>query len=65
MGVLNTKVALAKILANFNIENMPYKEIEFGFHSSPVLQTKHPLEITLSKRYSSNNIATKTQNLQQ
>uniref|UniRef100_A0A1I8P7W2 Cytochrome P450 n=1 Tax=Stomoxys calcitrans TaxID=35570 RepID=A0A1I8P7W2_STOCA len=37
MGVLNTQTALAKILANFKIEPMPHKEIEFKFHTVPTL----------------------------
>ncbi|XP_075153327.1 cytochrome P450 6d3-like [Haematobia irritans] len=51
MGIMNVKVALAKILANFNIEPIPHKEVEFIFHTTPVLVPKGPMEITFSKRF--------------
>ncbi|XP_013119454.2 cytochrome P450 6d1 isoform X1 [Stomoxys calcitrans] len=51
MGILNVKVALAKILANFHIEPMPRKEVEFKFHTTPVLIPKDALRIKLSKRF--------------
>ncbi|XP_073826614.1 cytochrome P450 6d3-like [Musca autumnalis] len=50
MGVINVKAALVKILANFNIETQPRKEVEFKFHSTPVLMPKDDLQITISKR---------------
>nr|AAG28563.1 cytochrome P450 6D3 [Musca domestica] len=50
MGVMNTKVALAKILANFNIEPMPHKEAEFQFNTAPVLVPVNGLRVGLSKR---------------
>ncbi|XP_013110655.2 cytochrome P450 6d1 [Stomoxys calcitrans] len=50
MGILNSKAALVKMLANFNIETMPRKEVEFMFHTAPVLVPKDGLHITLSKR---------------
>uniref|UniRef100_A0A1I8P5Q4 Cytochrome P450 n=1 Tax=Stomoxys calcitrans TaxID=35570 RepID=A0A1I8P5Q4_STOCA len=50
MGLVNVKAALAKILANFNIEIMPHKEVEFEFHTAPVLVPKGGLPVTLSKR---------------
>uniref|UniRef100_A0A1L8EGS6 Putative cytochrome p450 6d3-like protein n=1 Tax=Haematobia irritans TaxID=7368 RepID=A0A1L8EGS6_HAEIR len=50
MGTLNVKVALAKILSNFNIEILPRKEVEFKFHSTPVLFPKEDLLITFIKR---------------
>ncbi|XP_005184185.2 cytochrome P450 6d3-like [Musca domestica] len=50
MGVINVKAALVKILANFNIEIQPRKEVEFKFHSTPVLMPKETLKITLTKR---------------
>ncbi|XP_061398669.1 cytochrome P450 6d1-like [Musca vetustissima] len=52
MGVMNAKIALVKILANFNIEEMPRKEVEFVFHSAPVLVPKEGLRIKMSKRMS-------------
>ncbi|XP_061394949.1 cytochrome P450 6d1-like [Musca vetustissima] len=51
MGIINVKAALVKILANFNIETQPRKEIEFKFHSTPVLMPKEGLKITLVKKY--------------
>ncbi|XP_059222053.1 cytochrome P450 6d1 [Stomoxys calcitrans] len=51
MGVLNTQTALAKILANFKIEPMPHKEIEFKFHTVPTLVPKDDLRVNLSKRW--------------
>lgn len=50
MGIMNVKVALAKILANFNIESMARKEVEFQFHTAPVLVPKDGLRVTLSQR---------------
>ncbi|XP_059222051.1 cytochrome P450 6d1-like [Stomoxys calcitrans] len=50
MGIVNSKTALVKVLANFNIEPMPRKEIEFVFHTAPVLVPKDGLNIPLSKR---------------
>lgn len=50
MGVINVKVALAKILANFNIEPMKRKEVEYKFHTSPVLVPVDGLKVGLSKR---------------
>ncbi|XP_061395496.1 cytochrome P450 6d1 [Musca vetustissima] len=51
MGVINSKVALAKILANFNIQPMPRKEVEFKFHTAPVLVPVNGLNVGLSKRW--------------
>ncbi|XP_073826612.1 cytochrome P450 6d1-like [Musca autumnalis] len=51
MGVLNVKVALVKILANFNVQQLPRKEVEFRFHTTPVLLPKGGLSITIKKRY--------------
>lgn len=51
MGVINVKVALAKILANFNIEPMKRKEVEYKFHTSPVLVPVDGLKVGLSKRW--------------
>ncbi|XP_073822364.1 cytochrome P450 6d1 [Musca autumnalis] len=50
MGVINSKVALAKILANFKIAPMPRKEVEFKFHIAPVLVPINGLNVGLSKR---------------
>ncbi|XP_075153331.1 cytochrome P450 6d3-like [Haematobia irritans] len=50
MGVVNVKAALAKILANFNIQTVAHKEVEFKFHSAPVLVPKDPLNVSFSKR---------------
>ncbi|XP_075153332.1 cytochrome P450 6d1-like [Haematobia irritans] len=50
MGMVNVKAVLAKILMNFNIQNMPQKEVEFQFHSAPVLVPKNGLLVTFSKR---------------
>lgn len=44
------KVALVKILSNFNIEPMARQEIEFKFNSTPVLVPKNGLKIKLKKR---------------
>ncbi|XP_073817645.1 cytochrome P450 6d1-like [Musca autumnalis] len=51
MGVMNVKIALVKILANFNIAEMPRKEVEFVFHQAPVLIPKNGLRVQLSKRF--------------
>ncbi|XP_075153338.1 cytochrome P450 6d1-like [Haematobia irritans] len=51
MGVVNVKLALAKILANFNIEAMPRKEVEYKFHTAPVLVSRDGLKVRLSKRW--------------
>ncbi|XP_061395484.1 cytochrome P450 6d3-like, partial [Musca vetustissima] len=51
MEVMNSKVALAKILANFNIEPMPRKEAEFKFNTAPVLVPVNGLNVGLSKRW--------------
>lgn len=51
MGVVNVKVALAKILANFNIEAMKRKEVEYKFHTAPVLIPIDGLRVSLSKRW--------------
>ncbi|XP_037805916.1 cytochrome P450 6d1 [Lucilia sericata] len=51
MGIINVKVALAKILANFNIEPMKRKEVEYKFHTSPVLVPVDGLKVALSKRW--------------
>ena len=51
MGVVNVKVALAKILANFNIETMKRKEVEYKFHTAPVLIPVNGLHVGLSKRW--------------
>uniref|UniRef100_A0A1I8MV26 Cytochrome P450 n=1 Tax=Musca domestica TaxID=7370 RepID=A0A1I8MV26_MUSDO len=50
MGVMNVKIALVKILANFNIKEMKRKEVEFAFHTASVLVPKNGLRIKLSKR---------------
>lgn len=50
MGMVNVKVALVKILSNFNIEPMARQEIEFKFNSTPVLVPKNGLKIKLKKR---------------
>ncbi|XP_061395486.1 cytochrome P450 6d1-like [Musca vetustissima] len=51
MGVMNSKIALAKILANFYIQPMPRKEVEFKFHTAPVLVPVNGLNVGLSKRW--------------
>uniref|UniRef100_A0A1I8Q2A8 Cytochrome P450 n=1 Tax=Stomoxys calcitrans TaxID=35570 RepID=A0A1I8Q2A8_STOCA len=50
MGIVNVKTALAKILANFNIKTIPRKEVEFKFHTAPVLVPKDGLNVSFSKR---------------
>ncbi|XP_061395488.1 cytochrome P450 6d1-like [Musca vetustissima] len=50
MGVVNVKVALVKFLANFSIETMERKEVEFKFHTTPILLPKGGLPITIKRR---------------
>lgn len=50
MGKVNSKVAVAKILANFDLVQSPRKEVEFRFDAAPVLVTKEPLKLRLTKR---------------
>ncbi|KAH8411001.1 hypothetical protein KR222_006070 [Zaprionus bogoriensis] len=50
MGKVNSKVAVAKILANFDIAPIPRKEIEFRFDPAPVLVPVDGLKLRLSKR---------------
>ncbi|KAH8284840.1 hypothetical protein KR054_001666 [Drosophila jambulina] len=50
MGKINSKVAVAKVLANFNLVQAPRKEVEFRFDAAPVLVTKEGLKVRLSKR---------------
>uniref|UniRef100_A0A240SWD3 Cytochrome P450 n=1 Tax=Glossina brevipalpis TaxID=37001 RepID=A0A240SWD3_9MUSC len=50
LGVLNVKVALVKILSNFQIETMQRKEVEFVHHHSPALVPKDGLNVRLHKR---------------
>ncbi|KAM7351028.1 cytochrome P450 6d1-like [Cochliomyia hominivorax] len=51
MGIMNVKVALLKILTNFNIEPMKRKEVEYKFHTSPVLVPVYGLKVSLSIRF--------------
>jgi len=50
MGKINSKVAVAKVLANFDLIQAPRKEVEFRFDAAPVLVTKEPLKLRLTKR---------------
>lgn len=50
MGKINSKVAVAKVLANFNVIQSPRKEVEFAFDAAPVLVTKEGLQLHLTKR---------------
>ncbi|XP_070851317.1 probable cytochrome P450 6d2 [Drosophila suzukii] len=50
MGKINSKVAVAKVLANFDLVQAPRKEVEFRFDAAPVLVTKEPLKLRLTKR---------------
>lgn len=50
MGKINSKVAVAKVLANFNVIQSPKKEVEFAFDAAPVLVTKEGLQLHLTKR---------------
>ncbi|EDW31899.1 GL10715 [Drosophila persimilis] len=50
MGEVNTKVAVAKILANFDLVQAPHKEVEFRFDAAPVMVPKEGLKLRLNKR---------------
>jgi len=50
MGKVNTKVAVAKILANFDLIEAPRKEVKFRFDPAPTLVTEGGLNVRLSKR---------------
>ncbi|EDW02654.1 probable cytochrome P450 6d2 [Drosophila grimshawi] len=50
MGKVNAKVAVAKVLANFNLIPAPRKEIKFRFDPTPVLMPEGGLSVRLSKR---------------
>jgi len=50
MGKVNTKVAVAKILANFDLIEAPRKEVKFRFDPAPTLVTEGGLPVRLSKR---------------
>lgn len=50
MGKINSKVAVAKVLANFDLVQAPRKEVEFRFDAAPVLVTKEGLKLRLTKR---------------
>ncbi|XP_068144791.1 probable cytochrome P450 6d2 [Drosophila tropicalis] len=50
MGKVNSKVAVAKILANFDVVPAPRKEVEFGFDPTPVLVPIGGLKLRLNKR---------------
>ncbi|XP_005183202.1 cytochrome P450 6d1-like [Musca domestica] len=50
MGVVNVKVALVKFLSNFSIEPMERKEVEFKFHTTPILLPKGGLPISIRRR---------------
>ncbi|KAH8371352.1 hypothetical protein KR093_007063 [Drosophila rubida] len=50
MGKVNSKVAVAKILANFELLAAPRKEVEFRFDPSPVLMPVDGLKLRLKQR---------------
>ncbi|KAH8396590.1 hypothetical protein KR215_000901 [Drosophila sulfurigaster] len=50
MGKVNSKVAVAKILANFDVVEAPRKEVEFRFDPAPVLMPDGGLPLRLKKR---------------
>ncbi|KAH8261078.1 hypothetical protein KR044_003102 [Drosophila immigrans] len=50
MGKVNSKVAVAKILANFDVVEAPRKEVEFRFDPAPVLIPDGGLHLRLKKR---------------
>lgn len=50
MGKVNAKVAVAKVLANFDLVQNPRKEVTFGFVPSPVLIPEGGLKMRLKKR---------------
>ncbi|XP_004523264.1 cytochrome P450 6d3 [Ceratitis capitata] len=50
MGVINSKVVVIKMLANFNIEPKEKKEIEFQYNSGVAYVPKGGLQMKLSRR---------------
>ncbi|XP_030384627.1 probable cytochrome P450 6d2 [Scaptodrosophila lebanonensis] len=50
MGKVNAKVAVTKVLANFDIAEAPRKEVEYKFDASPVMVPKSGLKVRLTKR---------------
>ncbi|XP_064542658.1 probable cytochrome P450 6d2 [Drosophila montana] len=50
MGKVNAKVAVAKILANFDLIEAPRKEVKFRFDPAPVLLPEGGLHVRLVKR---------------
>ncbi|KAL7736098.1 hypothetical protein ACLKA6_003834 [Drosophila palustris] len=52
MGKVNSKVAVAKILANFDLIAAPRKELKFKFDAAPILVTEGGLNVRLTKRKS-------------
>ncbi|KAL9881174.1 cytochrome P450 6d2 [Glossina fuscipes fuscipes] len=50
LGIMNVKLALVKILSNFQIESIGHKEVEFMPHHSPALMPKDGLNVRLRKR---------------
>ncbi|SPP72867.1 probable cytochrome P450 6d2 [Drosophila guanche] len=50
MGKVNSKVAVAKILANFDLVQAPRKEVEFRFDAAPVMVPKEGLKLRLTIR---------------
>lgn len=54
LGKVNVKVALAKILTNYNIEIQDKRELEFNIHGIG-LEPKDNISVKLSKRKNKNN----------
>ncbi|ALC42507.1 Cyp6d2 [Drosophila busckii] len=50
MGKVSTKAVLAKVLANFDLLQLPHKELTFGFDPAPVLIPVGGLKLRLKKR---------------
>lgn len=50
MGKVNSKVAVAKVLANFDLIQAPRKEVKFRFDPAPVLMPEGGLKLRLNKR---------------
>lgn len=50
MGKVNAKVAVAKVLLNFDLVHAPRKEVKFRFDPAPVLLPEGGLHVRLAKR---------------
>lgn len=50
MGMVNSKVAVAKVLANFDLVQNPRKEVTFACVAAPVLIPEGGLKLRLKKR---------------